>query len=153
MRSGLIALRHGHSLYNERGLCNDSDAGALGLSVKGFDQARRARKALATEHFSAVYSSPLLRTRQTAEIVTERMPVTFAVDARLADIRSGFDGKPVVDYLAAIAHDPVDARVNGGESLRDYACRVTGFLEELEEQSSGMTLLVVHEETLRVIDA
>lgn len=147
----LVVLRHGHSLYNEQGLCNDSDVGALGLSDKGIDQAWRAHDTLAGEDFSAVYCSPLLRTRQTAQIVAAGLPVT--VVPRLRDIRSGFDGRPVIEYLAAIAHDPVDARVNGGESLRDYAARVMAFLDELASQAPPSVLLVVHEETMRVIDA
>jgi probable phosphoglycerate mutase len=74
------------------------------------------------------------------------------VEDRLGDIRSGFEGRPVADYLAAIAHDPVDARA-GGESLRDYARRVGGFIEELQRSSTQTALLVAHEETLRVIEA
>lgn len=64
--------------------------------------------------------------------------------------RSGFDGRPVAEYMAAIASDPVDSRVAGGESLRDYWQRVAGFLDELRVRGEQGVLLLAHEETLRV---
>jgi probable phosphoglycerate mutase len=151
----IIGLRHGQSEYNLLGLCNDDQTRRVDLTELGRDQAREAGRLLASGAFRTVdvlYSSPLLRARRTAEIVAEALGLPVQVEDRLGDIRSGFEGRPVADYLAAIAHDPVDARV-GGESLRDYAQRVRAFLDGLRHTSSKNLLLVAHEETLRVIEA
>ena len=59
----------------------------------------------------------------------------------------------MTEYLAAIVHDPIDARANGGESLRDYQGRVGGFLDWLARQPWQCVLLVAHEETLRILRA
>ena len=97
--------------------------------------------------------SPLPRTYQTAEIVNQYHSIPIEVHADLADIRSGFDGKPVSDYFAAISHDPLKARVNGGESLLDHKQRVLRFIDWLKVQKDKALLVVAHEETLRVLIA
>ena len=56
-------------------------------------------------------------------------------------------------YFAAIAHDPLHARVNGGESLLDHKQRVLRFIHWLEAQPEENILVVAHEETLRVFVA
>jgi probable phosphoglycerate mutase len=66
---------------------------------------------------------------------------------------TGFDGKPVSDYFAATAHDPLHTRANGGESLLDYKARVMRFMEWLKTQPQDCVLVVAHEETLRVFEA
>ena len=148
----LIALRHGRSQYNVLSLCNDDPRVPVDLTEEGVRQATRAAASLATEPLQAIHSSPLPRAVRTAEIVAKPHGLPVDVDPRLADIRSGFEGRPVTEYLAAIAHDPVGARV-GGESLRDYAARVGAFLDWLAERPTQSVLLVAHEETLRVIQA
>jgi len=149
----IIALRHGQSHYNLLGLCNDDPARAVDLTELGVEQARAAAQVLATEPIEQIFCSPLLRARRTAEIVAEGLGLAPKIEERLADIRSGFDGRPVVDYLQAIAADPVDSKVNGGESLRDYQARVNGFLRWLDRQPRQCVLLVAHEETLRILAA
>ena len=149
----LVVLRHGQSRYNLLGLCNDSDVAAVELTDEGVAQAQRAARQLADERFEAIFCSPLLRARQTAGIIAAAQSCPLNVDERLRDIRSGFDGRPVADYLAAIAGDALDTGVNGGESLRAYAARVGGFLDTLSSQPAQSVLVVAHEETLRVIHA
>ncbi|MBX9636636.1 MAG: histidine phosphatase family protein, partial [Nitrosomonas sp.] len=75
------------------------------------------------------------------------------VHADLADIRSGFESQPVPDYFAAIGHDPLRARVNGGESLLDHKQRVLRFIDWLKVQPEKTLLIVAHEETMRVFAA
>ena len=51
------------------------------------------------------------------------------------------------------AHDPLNARENGGESLLDHKRRVLGFIHWLQRQQQENILVVAHEETLRVFVA
>lgn len=149
----IIGLRHGQSHYNLRRLCNDDDSRRVELTEHGIAQAAAAAGRLRGEPIERIFTSPLLRARHTAEIIASTLGLSVEIDRRLADIRSGFDGRPVADYLAAIAADPIDTRVPGGESLRDYQQRVEGFLRWLDDQHFECVLLVVHEETLRILDA
>lgn len=77
-----------------------------------------AALALRDAAFERILASPLPRTRQTAEIVNQFHAAPIQEHPGLADIRSGFNGKPVADYFSAIAADPLHARINGGESNR-----------------------------------
>lgn len=149
----VIGLRHGQSEYNLLELCNDDPRRRVDLTELGCRQAEQAAQMLSQEPISDIYCSPLLRAVRTAEIVSAALRLPYRTESRLSDIRSGCDGKPVADYLAAIAADPLDARVNGGESLRDYQVRVNAFLRQLEVPPGRVALLVAHEETLRVFQS
>ncbi len=148
-----IGLRHGQSTYNLKHLCSDDPARDVCLTALGVQQAQSARSQLQTRALTAIYCSPLPRTLQTAEIVNAGLELPLHVEPALADIRSGFDGRPVADYMAAIARDPLHARVNGGESIADYHQRVSGFLDVLAGRGEEDVLLVAHEESLRVFKA
>lgn len=145
------ALRHGQSEYNLLRLCNDDPTRPVPLTALGREQAAFAAAALAGGGIEMIYASPLPRARETAAIVGSQVGAPVVVDARLADIRSGCEGRPVAEYQAAIAHDPLRARPNGGESLLDYRERIGGFLDWLATQPHTMVALVAHEETLRVL--
>jgi broad specificity phosphatase PhoE len=147
----VLALRHGQSEFNLRGLCNDDPARAVALTHLGRAQASAAGEQLRGRRFDRLYCSPLLRARQTAELVNEVVAAPLVVEPRLADIRSGFDGRPVADYMACIAPDPLHIRPPGGESLLDHRQRVSGFLNGLATQPLDTVLLVAHEETLRAL--
>ncbi|MCP5305362.1 MAG: histidine phosphatase family protein [Chromatiaceae bacterium] len=149
----VIGLRHGQSSYNVRRLCNDDPRRRVDLTALGMRQAQRAAARLAAEPIEQVFSSPLLRAEHTARIVAAPLGLPVKIDERLADIRSGCDGRPVDEFLGAIAGDPVDGRVGDGESLREYQQRLGGFLVWLEAQPWQCVLLVAHEESLRILDA
>ena len=145
------AVRHGESGYNLVRLCNDDPAQPVHLTARGRAQAAAAAERLAAEPVDAIYASPLPRARETAAIIAARIGSAVTQEARLADIRSGCEGRPVAAYQAAIAHDPLHARPNDGESLLDHRARVTGFLAWLRAQPHRGVVLVCHEETLRVL--
>jgi probable phosphoglycerate mutase len=144
------AIRHGQSEYNLLRLCNDDPARPVPLTPLGRAQAADAGVTLAGRGIEVVYSSPLPRARETAAIVGECIGAPVITDARLADIRSGCEGRPVAEYQAAIAHDPLHARPNGGESLLDYRARIAAFLDWLAARPHAAVALTAHEETLRV---
>ena len=149
----LYVMRHGRTNYNDLGLCNDDPSADVHLNALGKQQAQVAAEQLRDVALDRIIVSPLPRTRQTAEIVNQYHQAPIEVHPDIADIRSGFDGKAVSDYFAAIAHDPLNARVNNGESLLDHKQRVLNFIRWLARQAQETILVVAHEETLRVFVA
>jgi alpha-ribazole phosphatase len=149
----LYVMRHGRTNYNDLGLCNDNPAVDVYLNETGIQQARKAAEQLRDIMLNRVIVSPLPRTRQTAEIVNRYHDAPIETHPDIIDIRSGFDGRTVDEYFAAIAHDPLNARVNSGESLLDHKQRVLGFIHWLQRQPQENILVVAHEETLRVFVA
>ena len=149
----IYCMRHGRTNFNDLLLCNDDPKQTVYLTKKGIEQAESAALELCHIPFDRIIVSPLVRTRQTAEIVNRYHSVSIEVHPGLLDIRSGFDGKPVADYFAAIADDPLHKRVNGGESLLDHKQRIIRFIDWLKIQKDNTLLIVAHEETLRVFVA
>jgi len=149
----LYVIRHGRTNYNELELCNADPQADVHLNNTGIQQAQQAAEALRDTAIDRIIVSPLPRTRQTADIINQHHHAPIEVHPDIIDIRSGFEGKPVDEYFAAIAHDPLNARVNDGESLLDHKQRVLRFIDWLKRQPEKNILVVAHEETLRVFAA
>ena len=149
----ILATRHGETNFNRLGLCNDDPEADVHLTSTGIKQANAVAHRLKNERIDYIFISELPRTRQTATIINQFHHAPMRIDARLNDIRSGFDGQPVSDYFSATAHDPLHVRVNDGESLLDHKARVTGFIQWLAMQAFQQVIIVAHEETLRVFEA
>ena len=149
----IYIIRHGFTNYNERELCNDDPKVDVHLNEAGKKQARQAAEDLRDVTIDRIIVSPLRRTRQTADIINQYHHAPIEVHPDIIDIRSGFEGKPVDEYFTAIVHDPLNARVNDGESQIDHKQRVVGFIHWLENQPEDNILVVAHEETLRVFVA
>ena len=149
----LYCMRHGRTNYNDLGLCNDDPGQPVHLTETGIAQAQSAALALRHVPFDRMIVSPLPRTRQTAEIVNRYHAVPITTHSDLTDIRSGFESKPVTEYFAAIAHNPLQQRINDGESLMDHKYRILRFIEWLKTQQDDTLLIVAHEETMRVFIA
>ncbi|QLE56910.1 histidine phosphatase family protein [Nostoc sp. TCL26-01] len=68
----VIIVRHGQSTYNiERRIQGRADVSTL--TDKGYSDASKVGKALSNISFNAIYSSPLQRARQTAEIIHQEL--------------------------------------------------------------------------------
>jgi probable phosphoglycerate mutase len=149
----LYCVRHGHTNYNELGLCNDDPSKDVHLTEKGKQQAQQAAEQLRTTSIDRMLVSELRRTLQTAEIINQYHHVPIETCKGLNDIRSGFDSLPVADYMSAIAHDPFHAKPNGAESLLEHKARILEVIHWIQKQVDDTLLLVAHEETLRVFIA
>jgi broad specificity phosphatase PhoE len=150
MVSRLVFLRHGQSTYNVLGLCNSDPAQAVPLTERGRQQAGAAGQRLAGLPIDLIFVSELPRARETAEIVNRRHGARQCVDARLNDRRNGFEGRPVADYLDAVAHDPLHCRPAVGESYQELKARVMAFLDDIRSVAAECALVVSHHEVLQV---
>ena len=146
----ILFMRHGQTEYNLRGLCNDDPTQAVYLTPTGIAQAEAAAEILRATPLDLIVTSELPRTRQTGEIINRYHQLTLHTHPALNDIRSGFNGKPVSEYFAAIAADPLHSAVNGGESLLQHKIRVLTYFDWLRQQTGNCILSIAHEETLRV---
>ncbi len=149
----LFCLRHGETNYNQLRLCNDDPRVDVHLTPRGIEQAQAAALALADEAIARIFVSPLPRTRQTAEIINRAHQAPIEVHTAIHDWRTGLDGKPVAELYERIAGDPWHTRIEGGETLFEHKQRVLGFIAWLRAQPPAPTLVIAHEETMRVFCA
>ncbi len=145
-------VRHGQTNYNILDLCNDDPSKDVHLTKLGKQQAEQVKTKLSNIKFDAVYISELPRTRETAEIITGNQKITFQVEPRLNDRKTGFDSKPASDFFNAIKSDIFNLRLNGGESFQEEKNRIYNFLEELKKTTYQTILVVAHSETLQIVN-
>jgi probable phosphoglycerate mutase len=148
-------LRHGQSEANVQRLIASSPAAArdaFGLTTEGREQVRasvlqaRERGVLPPE--VTIFSSPLLRARETAAIAAEVLGATVRIDDRL--IERGFGTLELASdehydqVWSADRSDPAHVRW-GVESTTSILARVTQLLLELDRLSaSGAFVLCTH---------
>ena len=122
-----------------------------GLSDEGYHQARRTGRWLADVPIGAVYSSPLLRARQTAEAIAERHGVPIAVVEDLIEVDVGdWEGR-TWDEIERTDQEAyrlfkTDASVHGyagGENLSVVQTRAVPALQRLLAENVGRTIAAV----------
>jgi probable phosphoglycerate mutase len=121
-------LRHGETDYNARGL--SQGAIDIPLNDTGRVQAGRAGPVLAGRGITAIYSSPMLRTRETTAIVNESLglDVIFEPDLREV-IFGGMEGKPLQPWFT----EWMEGRSTpaGAESFAQVTARAAAVMERL----------------------
>ena len=121
------------------------------LSDEGLAQARQTGKFLADSPLDAVYSSPLLRARQTAEAIAEPHGLAVEVVEDLIEVDVGvWEGR---DWDEIQGADPeayrgfmTDATINpylGGENLKTVLARAKPAFERLMEENVGRLIVAV----------
>lgn len=149
----MLFLRHGESEYNLRGLCNADPIVPVSLTSKGRLQAIAAAQRLRNMPIRRLYVSRLKRAHETAAIVNASHCAEIHVDGRLDDRNTGYEGKPVADYLSAMhrAADPFSWKAPAGESYAEMVGRVHDFLEEIVHDDASTVLIVAHHEVLQAV--
>ncbi len=130
----LIIVRHGESVANVRGIL----AGRLdtSLSELGIQQAKLLASRLRDEKVDRIYSSNLIRARQTTAEIAGIIGADVFYDVRLRERCFGvFEGLNTDDFLADARQSGIayhEYRPNGGESLIDLKARTDKFLTDLK---------------------
>jgi broad specificity phosphatase PhoE len=156
----LWLIRHGQTDWNLAGRWQGQASNAPGLNETGRVQALATLKLLTGKQFAAIYSSDLLRSRQTAELIAETLGLDIILEPRLREIDLGeWEGMLSRDIearcpeeLAARDHDPLHAHAPRGESLLEVAERVIAAINDITKKyPDGSILIVSHGVSLAVI--
>lgn len=153
MAADLWLVRHGETDWNRRGLYQGQSD--IPLNENGLAQARRTAADLAAragegQAFAALYCSPLLRARQTAEACAGRLGLAVRIDARLREVHQGdLQGTDYAEVVARfrerVREAPEDGwkeRAPGGESVEDVAQRMAEAADEYAAAHPGAAVLV-----------
>lgn len=146
----ICLLRHGETAYNADGnkYCGRTD---IDLTEKGLSQAKRMNDLLADYSFDAIFSSPLRRAKQTAEIVSDR-PQDVVTDERLIEVDFGmWEGKRPEEFQAEDPEswqnwlrDPENTKAGcTGETAAEVIERLNSFYTELIEKYADKNVLIV----------
>ena len=154
----LYLVRHGATQLT----AEDRFSGAEGveLSEEGRHQASRLSERLAHDAITAVYSSPLSRTVETAEILARPHGLPLVRRDGLREITHGrWEGltrreveERYAEEYAAWEADPFTFAPEGGESGLVVLARALPVIREIVVSHQGAAVLVVsHKATLRLV--
>ena len=125
----LILIRHGETLWNEAHKFQGfSD---IALSSKGRSQAQSLAESLKEETLAAIYTSPLIRARLTAEQIARYHDCPVVIDEGLKELNQGqLEGLTAEDlkrsypeFLKNWIQEPESTPLPQGESLGDLQRR------------------------------
>ena len=136
--ASVFLARHGQTAYNLEGRFQGQQP--VPLDDTGREQAVELAERAVAHGFAALWCSPLLRARETADVVAERLGLAPREDARLMETDAGdWTNRSFAEvraqtpelFDAFIAGDPAFA-FPGGESFAHQEVRVAAALEDVE---------------------
>ena len=155
--TGLILARHGETAWNvDKVFRGRAD---IGLDETGIEQAELLGKYLSDWDLVAIYSSPLKRALDTANIIAHHAKVAVHTAGGLVDIDYGkWQSLPeqevmrlYPDVLNEWHNSPHKVRMPGGESLDDVRKRAVEVVDGILSRHKGNVLLVSHRVVLKVL--
>ena len=148
-KTELWLVRHGVTDWNiERRFQGSKD---IPINAAGVEQARAAAQQLRGKNFAALYSSPLQRAYQTAQVISQVVGLPIQPDARLIEGCQGSWEGMLFDEIEQLypgereLHhtQPAQFRPPGGENLTEVAQRVAQAADDIAFIHPGEKVLVV----------
>lgn len=154
-----LFLRHGESQSNIEHVISSLPENTHALTEKGKEQIKTIAQELKKKGITKIVTSPLLRTRLSAELVAEEIGFeqkNIIVEDRFKEWQLGeLDGKSV-DKLKKVCPSyrvRFEEGCGTGETLKEMKRRIGEALYELEETYKNETILIVgHEYTVWLAD-
>ena len=156
----LYFLRHGQTAYSKTGGYCGKLENDPGLTPEGYQMAQAFAEAYAHLPWTAIYVSPLYRTRETVRPLSEKVGVPMQLRKGLQEIGYGkWEGLHPKDidhnyhdlYVRWLT-DPAWNAPPEGERGIDIARRSSQVLEEIQEtHDSGNILIGSHKATIRIM--
>lgn len=153
----IYLIRHGLTPLNKAKKVNGEVDEPL--APEGIEQAR-AIVPLIPKSIRYIYSSPLLRARQTAEILSSELNIPVSIQNELTEIRMGsLAGKSWEEMEGGLElkkkHRTVqfDYLPYGGESLEDVKRRILSFFKKINDKHADYeALIITHGGMIRLIN-
>ena len=150
----VILVRHGQTDENVSGRI--SGQGPVPLNTRGQEQARLVAEALAPLGVNYIFSSPLIRARQTAEFLAERLQKSIEEIPDLREVGYGdWEGKTFNEMRThpvahQVFHDPINATFPNGESLLEVQQRGIRVIESVRNTyPQAIVTMVSHGDVIR----
>ena len=145
----LYLIRHGESLWNAQDRIQGH--GDSPLSDAGKEQAVRLARHLASASLGALYTSRLLRARQTAEIIGQAIRVPVTVRPDLHEIGLGaWEGKTPAEVNAhfengfeAWRRQPTSVHIPDAEPIADFRGRAVTAIDAVVRQAQTESAAIV----------
>lgn len=164
LRNKYYILRHGEAVSNVRGVCSSwPEKFKNPLTRHGKEMILASAEILKENHakhgnaIDLIFASPLLRTKQTAQIVGKELGVAVRFDKRLREIGFGILNSKSIEQLDGYfknEKERLKRKMPRGENYQDVLKRVYGFLRDTDKKYKGKNILIVsHECPLWILES
>lgn len=139
-------MRHGEANSNVNNVMDKGTDPNNHLTENGRLQVEEGAKTLSNKNIEIIVASPILRGKETAEIVAQHFGLPIIFDERLKEYDMGdYDGKSRKEFFASFDTSFVefDARPEGGETHREMMHRSMAVIYDLEKKYEGKNILIV----------
>lgn len=115
------------------------------LSEKGRQQVKKSGLILKGQKVAILYSSPLLRARQSARILSKILKLKPNTSYLITEIRNIFQGIPIKEYKSKIQPFQFDEKYikKGQESISEISVRMLKFIKHINKLHKGKIILAV----------
>lgn len=152
----LILIRHGETIWNKEGRVQGvSD---ISLSDVGLCQAHALSLSLKDHVIHSIYSSPLIRARETAQIINQYHNAPIYFESGLMEMDQGdFEGLTFQELMACEKEfiqrwiqDPATVAMPNGESFFGLQNRAWSVIENIIDKTEN-ALIVSHNFTIAAV--
>lgn len=137
----IYIVRHGQVPHNALHKYNTADED---LTQIGIEQANELREKIKDMEFDIVISSPLLRAKHTAKIISENREIFY--DDRIKERSCGsLSGQPLeVTNREEYWNYYTTIQYGTSENIQEFFKRIYGFLDDLKNKEYENVLIVAH---------
>ena len=155
----IIFLRHGQAKNNTERVLAGRTPG-VPLTEEGVDQSEKAAKFLEEMNISAIYSSPIERAKNTAEIVGKHNSIDVRIDDRLIELDMGkFTGKPYDEIFSSHGNvfmkfyrGELEIAHNGVETFEEVKKRIRDMVDHvIDNHPDENVVLVTHMDPIKAM--
>jgi isoleucyl-tRNA synthetase len=165
-KNSYFVLRHGESLRNQKDISACwPEKKRFPLTKKGEQEVRIVAEKLKDKKIDFIFSSDLLRTKQTAEIVGKKLGLKIKFEKRLREVNVGIlNGKPIKETgkfwgkerkLSPLEYYKKRFQIAPpkGENYTDIEKRLSNFIKEMEKKYQGKNILIVsHQRPITLLE-
>ena len=152
----IFLLRHGEAENNIKNILSCfPEKKQYNLTIKGKKQIETLAKELKNQKIDIIFSSPILRTKETAEILSKKLGVEIIFDKRLIELNLGqFNGGSYDKFIKIFAPEKlkegsVELGVESGEQMEK---RLKNFLKDLNKKYNNKNIIIIsHGNPLQVL--
>ncbi len=151
-RNRYLIMRHGQAESNVSGVVSGLPENSHSLTEQGKVEVKEAAIKLKTEKIDLIFVSPLVRTKQTADLVAKELGLAadqVVIDKRLQEVQTGvFNLRPIAEYRDYFPNtlEKFTKPAPGGETLLEMKNRLMNFLVEIDKKYHDKNVLIVTHE-------
>lgn len=147
LKNNYFLIRHGQSESNKKEFMSSWPEKIYNpLTLKGVKQVEEATEKLKKENIDLIFSSDLLRCKQTAEIISEGLKLDIIFEKKLREHDAGIlNGKSTEEWHQFFNDmgDLFNKKAPEGESIEDIKERIKELLLNIEEKYENKNIIVI----------